>query len=134
MTTQTVSQGISPDPLRRAIRIDLIGWTAVGAVMTAASGPLAPLLALPPAWLLSVGLLLLIGAPGSLWLFERSIGYGRSLVGWFATLNLDAGVLLWLALLAGWLPVNGALWWVLGGVADLCLLFGVIQFLAWRKG
>ena len=76
-----------------------------------------------------------IGVSRSCGLFERTIGYGRSLVGWFAILNLDAGVLLWLALLAGWLPVNGALGWALGGgVADLCLLFGIVQFLAWRKG
>lgn len=134
MTTQAISQPLHSDHLRRSIRIDLLGWTAVGAVMTAASGLLADLLALSTSWILGVGLLFLVGAPACLWLFERSTGYSRKLVGWFTLFNLDAGALLWLTLLAGWLPVDGALWWALAGMADLCLIFGIIQFLAWRKG
>ncbi|MBI3957507.1 MAG: hypothetical protein HY328_01765 [Chloroflexi bacterium] len=134
MTTQAISQTFNSDHLRRAIRIDLLGWTAVGAVLAAAAGPLADLLALPASWILGVGLLFLVGAPVCLWLFERLTGYSRSLVGWFTLFNLDAGVLLWLALLMSWLPVDGALWWAVAGVADLCLIFGIIQFLAWRKG
>jgi len=134
MATQAISQPLHSDHLRRAIRIDLFGWTAVGAGLAAASGPLADLLALPAGWLVALGLAFLVGAPASLWLLERGTGYSRKLVGWFAALNLDAGVLLWLALLAGWLPVEGARWWALAGVADLCLIFGIIQFLAWRKG
>lgn len=139
MTTQTISRNASSPSaggghLRRSIRLDLFGWTAVGALLAAAAGPLADLLAVPAGWLLASGLALLVGAPASLWLLERRVGYSRKLVGWFAALNLDAGVLLWLALLAGWLPVDGALWWALAGVADLCLIFGIVQFLAWRKG
>lgn len=134
MTTQAISRPVTSDHLRRSIRIDLLGWTAVGAVVSLASAPLARLLAVPATWLLAIGLLLLIGAPLSIWLVERTTGYSRKLTGWFAALNIDAGVLLWLALLAGWLPVDGAAWWALAGVADLCLLFGIVQFLAWRKG
>lgn len=134
MTTQAISHNISTAHLRRAIRIDLLGWTAVGGIVAAASAPLAGLLAVPAGWLLALGLAFLVGAPACLWLFEQKTGYSRSLVGWFALFNLDFGVVLWAALLLGWLPVEGALWWALAGVADLCLIFGIIQFLAWRKG
>ena len=134
MTTQTISHNTSADHLRRSVLVDLMGWTGIGAVLTAASGPLADLLGVAGSGLLAIGLALLMGAPLSLWLLERKVGYSRKLVGWFAALNVDAGVLLWLALLAGWLPVDGALWWALASVADLCLLFGIVQFLAWWKG
>jgi len=138
MTTQSISHNTSISPtrnhLRHSIRIDLLGWTAVGGVVAAASGPLANLLAVPVGWLLAIGLAFALGALAFLGLLERSAGYSRSLVGWFALFNLDTGALLWVALLAGWLPVTGALWWALAGVADLCLIFGIIQFLAWRKG
>ena len=134
MTTQAISHNTSSDHLRRAILVDLFGWSVVAAVVAAASGPLASLLAVPSGWLLAISFAFLASALTGFWLLERSAGYSRKLVGWFAALNLDASVLLWVALLAGWLPVNGALWWVLAGVADLCLLFGIIQFLAWRKG
>lgn len=134
MTTQTISHKTSANPLRRSILVDMLGWSAVAAVVALASGPLADLLAVPSGWLLAISLAFLASALTGFWLLERSAGYSRKLVGWFAVLNLDAGVLLWLALLAGWLPVDGAAWWALAGVADLCLIFGIVQFLAWRKG
>lgn len=134
MTTQAISHNTSSQHLRRSVLIDLIGWSVVGAGVAAASGPLAGLLAVPAGWLLAIGLAFPALGLASLWLLESRIGYSRKLVGWFAALNVDAGVLLWVALLAGWLPVEGAAWWALAGVADLCLIFGIIQFLAWRKG
>lgn len=134
MTTHSISRNSSANPLRRSILLDLFGWSAVAALVAVASRPLADLLAVPAGWLLAISLAFLVSALAGYWLLERSAGYSRKLVGWFAVLNVDAGVLLWLALLAGWLPVDGALWWALAGVADLCLLFGIVQFLAWRKG
>ena len=134
MTTQTISHNQSSDPLRHSVLIDLIGWSVVGGAVAVSSGPLAALLSVPATWLFAIALAFPVIGLASLWLLERSIGYSRKMVGWFALLNLDVGVLLWLALLTGWLPVDGARWWALAGVADLCLLFGIIQFLAWRKG
>ncbi len=134
MTTQTISPNRSGDHLRRSILVDLISWSVVGGAVALASGLLAGLLGVPTGWLLAIGVALPLMALASLWLLERRADYSRTLVGWFAVLNLDCGVLLWLALLAGWIPVEGPLWWALGAVADLCLIFGIIQFLAWRKG
>lgn len=134
MATQAISHNTTSEHLRRAVLVDLIGWSIVGAGVAAASGPLAALLDVPAGWLLAIGLAFPALGLATLWLLEGRFGYSRKLVGWFAALNVDAGVLLWVALLAGWLPVTGALWWALAGVADLCLIFGIIQFLAWRKG
>ena len=134
MTTQSISRNTSANHLRRSVLVDLFGWSAIAAVVAVASGPLADLLAVSAGWLLAISVAFLASALTGFWLLERNAGYSRKLVGWFSILNLDAGVLLWLTLLAGWLPVEGPLWWALAGVADLCLLFGIVQFLAWRKG
>lgn len=134
MTSQAISQTSATDHLRRSVLVDLIGWSVVGAAVAAASAPLAALLDVPAGWLLAIALAFPALGLVTLWLLESRFGYSRKMVGWFAALNVDAGVLLWVALLAGWLPVEGALWWALAAVADLCLIFGIIQFLAWRKG
>ena len=68
MTTQTISHNTSADHLRRSVLVDLMGWTGIGAVLTAASGPLADLLGVAGSGLLAIGLALLMGAPLSLWL------------------------------------------------------------------
>jgi hypothetical protein len=117
---------------RRPLRADLIFWTAAGAVVAAASRPLAHWWGVPHAVLLDVGLAFAILGPVMLLGLNR-IRPTRGLVTAFVATNLVLAPLAWAAAGFDWLGLSRAGNWALADAGVVMLVLGAWQFSALRR-
>jgi hypothetical protein len=133
MTSQSLSRSIPHDPLWPAIFADLAFWTVAGLLGALLSVPIGNLADVRPLWFaVGAGSLALAGVALLLGL-GRLRPVSRGLVWAFAVGNFALAPLVWLAAVAGWLPLSSAGNWALASLGDAMLVLGLYQVWVLRK-
>ena len=136
MTTQAQTQIQSQkkgNMLTTVLRADGVFALLSGAIMIVAAGAIAGLIALSSTLpLIILGVVLLLYG-GDLLYFAGRETHGRRMAQAAVALNL-----LWvggsyLGLLLGWFPVNTAGKWAIALVAEVVLLFAILEIIALRR-
>lgn len=112
------------DPGRAPVLADLLFWTAVGAVLAAASGPLADAWAVPREALVGIGLGLVAIGPSAIWGLQRVRPLPGRLVLAFALGNLALTPVVLLAAALDWLRMSSSGNATLAVAAAVTLLLG----------
>lgn len=137
MTTELQTQAQAEptsDMLTTVLRADGVFALLSGAVTILAAGPIADLIGLGATLpLIILGVVLLLYG-GDLLYFAGRKPINRRIAQAAIILNLLWVVGSYLGLLMGWFPVNTAGKWAIALVAEVVLLFAILEFIALRRG
>ena len=131
-TVRSSSQASRGGLLRSALRGDAIFSEVSGLVFLLFAGRLSTLTGIQPPLITVMGAVALVyGA--LLWLGTRQPGVSRTLA-----IFAIVGNVLWVAdsalvLLTGWLPLTTTGMWIVAIIADIVLVFAILQFVGLRR-